>query len=41
MSSERNIRDPIHGFISVQGRELDVLDTPLFQRLRRIMCLIN
>ena len=36
MSSERNIRDPIHGFISVQGRELDVLDTPLFQRLRRI-----
>lgn len=36
MSSERNIRDPIHGFVSVQGRELDVLDTPLFQRLRRI-----
>ncbi len=36
MSSERNIRDPIHGFITVQGRELDVLDTPLFQRLRRI-----
>lgn len=36
MSSERNIRDPIHGFVRVQGRELDVLDTPLFQRLRRI-----
>jgi HD superfamily phosphohydrolase len=36
MSSERNIRDPIHGFVSVRGRELDVLDTPIFQRLRRI-----
>jgi len=36
MSFERNIRDPIHGFITVEGRELDVLDTPLFQRLRRI-----
>jgi uncharacterized protein len=36
MGSERNIRDPIHGFINVEGRELDVLDTPLFQRLRRI-----
>jgi len=36
MSSERNIRDPIHGFVTVEGRELDVLDTPLFQRLRRI-----
>ena len=36
MSTERHIRDPIHGFVSVQGRELDVLDTPLFQRLRRI-----
>ena len=36
MTSERNIRDPIHGFVSIQGRELDVLDSPLFQRLRRI-----
>jgi HD superfamily phosphohydrolase len=36
MRSERNIRDPIHGFVTVEGRELDVLDTPLFQRLRRI-----
>lgn len=36
MSGERRIRDPIHGFVSVMGRELDVLDTPLFQRLRRI-----
>jgi hypothetical protein len=36
MSSERNIRDPVHGFITVEGRELDVLDTPLMQRLRRI-----
>ncbi len=36
MSSHREIRDPVHGFVSVEGRELDVLDTPLFQRLRRI-----
>lgn len=36
MSSERHIRDPIHGFITVKGRELDVLDAPLFQRMRRI-----
>lgn len=36
MSYHRSIRDPIHGFVAVEGRELDVLDTPLFQRLRRI-----
>lgn len=35
-ASAKKVRDPIHGFIELEGRELDVLDTPLFQRLRRI-----
>jgi HD superfamily phosphohydrolase len=30
------IRDPIHGFIKVSPGELKVVDTPFFQRLRRI-----
>jgi len=30
------IRDPIHGFVKVHGGELKVVDTPYFQRLRRI-----
>ncbi len=36
MSSVREIRDPIHGFIHRDPHELKVIDTPLFQRLRRI-----
>ena len=36
MSSAGPIRDPIHGFISVEGRENEVLGCSLFQRLRRI-----
>ena len=31
-----DIIDPIHGFIRVHDHELAVIDTPIFQRLRRI-----
>jgi len=30
------IRDPIHGFISLSDREMKVVNTEIFQRLRRI-----
>ncbi len=30
------IRDPIHGFVKVRSGELKVVDTAIFQRLRRI-----
>ncbi len=36
MSEERRIRDPIHGFVELSGKEIDVVDTPVFQRLRRL-----
>lgn len=36
MSQIRKIRDPVHGFIEIIGRECDLLDLPGFQRLRRI-----
>jgi HD superfamily phosphohydrolase len=36
MASSRDFRDPVHGFIRLHGRECDVVDTPIFQRLRRI-----
>jgi len=29
-------RDPIHGFIEVDERFLKIIDSPFFQRLRRI-----
>ncbi|MBW1617009.1 MAG: HD domain-containing protein [Deltaproteobacteria bacterium] len=29
-------RDPIYGFIKLNNSELEIIDTPLFQRLRRI-----
>lgn len=35
MSEPRKIRDPIHGFISLTGKETDIVDTAVFQRLRR------
>lgn len=36
MPAHRDFRDPVHGFIRIEGRECDVVDTPVFQRLRRI-----
>ena len=36
MPPHRDLRDPVHGFIRIEGRECDVVDTPVFQRLRRI-----
>ncbi|HEY5705276.1 MAG TPA: HD domain-containing protein [Terrimicrobiaceae bacterium] len=36
MSQAREVRDPIHGFIRLRGRECDLVDTPVFQRLRRV-----
>ena len=30
------VRDPIHGFIEVSPHERRIIDTPEFQRLRRI-----
>lgn len=31
-----NIRDPIHGTISLSGREIRLVDNPFFQRLRNV-----
>lgn len=38
MSSEnfKFFRDPIHGYIEVDNEFLEIIDSPLFQRLRRI-----
>jgi HD superfamily phosphohydrolase len=36
IDARTRIRDPLYGFISLTKRELQVVDTPLFQRLRRI-----
>lgn len=36
MPSFRELRDPIHGFIRIEGKERDIVDTPVFQRLRHV-----
>lgn len=36
MAPHRDIRDPIHGFIRIEGRECDIVDSPVFQRLRHV-----
>ena len=36
MSESRGIRDPIHGFIQLESEECKIIDSPVFQRLRRI-----
>lgn len=33
---KREIRDPVHGFIHRRDAEYKIIDTPIFQRLRRI-----
>jgi hypothetical protein len=35
-SANKVIRDPIHGDIIIEEKFVDVIDTPEFQRLRRI-----
>ena len=36
MGKTIEIRDPIHGFIVLDEWEQDIINTPVFQRLRRI-----
>lgn len=36
MSESRHIRDPVFGFISIDGTESNIISSPIFQRLRRI-----
>jgi HD superfamily phosphohydrolase len=36
MASRLEIRDPIHGFIHRESHEQEIIDTPVFQRLRKI-----
>lgn len=36
MSEDRLIRDPIHGFIKITSEECEIIDSSIFQRLRRI-----
>jgi uncharacterized protein len=36
MSEERQVRDPIHGFIRLSSDEAEIVETPAFQRLRGI-----
>ncbi len=36
MGEPREIRDPVHGFVFLNGKEVEILDTRVFQRLRGI-----
>lgn len=36
MSEPRDVRDPIHGFIRLSSHEAEIVETPVFQRLRGI-----
>ncbi|ABK78152.1 HD superfamily phosphohydrolases [Cenarchaeum symbiosum A] len=36
MRGHLDIIDPVHGFVSVSGAEVELIDLPAFQRLRRI-----
>ena len=36
-----DIIDPIHDFVRVNNSELEIIDTPIFQRLRRIKQLLH
>jgi len=36
MSEPRDVRDPIHGFIRLSSDEAEIVETPVFQRLRGI-----
>ena len=34
--AKKSIRDPVHGYITIGSHELPILDSPFFQRLRRV-----
>src|SRR5262245_54950312 len=36
MATSREIRDPVHGFIGITGTECDIVDSAVFQRLRKV-----
>lgn len=36
MIGQRELRDPVHGFIHRTSLEQEIIDTAVFQRLRRI-----
>lgn len=36
MKKEKKFRDPIHGFIPVSSEELEIINSPIFQRTRNI-----
>lgn len=36
MSKSKEFRDPVHGFVDVSALELEIIDTPIFQRLRNV-----
>jgi len=36
MAEPRKFRDPVHGFISLTAKEAEIVNTPVFQRLRGI-----
>ena len=36
LDKEYKVRDPIYGFIRLDAQEMDIVNTPYFQRLRRI-----
>jgi HD superfamily phosphohydrolase len=38
---EKSIRDPIYGFVGLTRLEINIINTPWFQRLRRIKQLGN
>jgi len=33
---KKELRDPIHGFIPIYDQEFEIIQDPIFQRLRRI-----
>jgi len=41
LKTEKLFRDPLYGFIGLTEKELELLSTPVFQRLRRIKQLGN
>jgi len=36
LDKEYKVRDPIYGFVKLDSQEMDIINDPLFQRLRRI-----